>query len=297
MRITPGMTATNALFNLQKGRTRLNLLQEQIASGLVINRPSDDPISTRQLLDMNSKIESGEQHLSNISKSNLWLSMTDTALEGMAEVVKQAKTLAGTITSGSSDQTVRENAISQLTELKKQLVDLGNTQLGDQYIFAGFDNNSPPFSTTSNDFSGTSDDISVEISQSSTVAINITGDDLLKGTGSYGSVDILATLDDLITAIGANNPADIQAAAADLDSFADQVTNARSDVAARMTRLDSAETMITQNQNTLSSIVSDMQNVDYMEAAVELTAQQTAFEAALSATAKISQLSLLDYLR
>ncbi len=297
MRITPGMTATNALFNLQKGRTRLNLLQEQISSGLVINRPSDDPISTRQLLDMNSKIESGEQHLSNISKSNLWLSMTDTALEGVAEVVKQAKVLAGTITSGSSDQTVRENAISQLTELKKQLVDLGNTQLGDQYIFAGFDNNSPPFSTTSNDFSGTSDDISVEISQNSTVTININGDDLLKGTGSYGSVDILANLDDLIAAIGANNPADIQAAAADLDSFADQVTNARSDVAARMTRLESAETMITQNQNTLSSIVSDMQNVDYMEAAVELTAQQTAFEAALSATAKISQLSLLDYLR
>jgi len=297
MRITPGMTATNALFNLQKGRTRLNLLQEQIASGLVINRPSDDPISTRQLLDMNNKIESGEQHLSNISKSNLWLSMTDTALEGIAEVVKQAKVLAGTITSGSSDQTVRENAISQFTELKKQLVDLGNTQLGDQYIFAGFDNNSPPFSITNNDFGGTSDDISVEISQNSTLAINIKGDNLLKGTGSYGSVDILETLDDLIASIGANDPADIQAAAADLDSFADQITNARSDVAARMTRLESAETMITQNQNTLSSIISDMQNVDYMEAAVELTAQQTAFEAALSATAKISQMSLLDYLR
>lgn len=297
MRITPGMTATNALFNLQKGRTRLNLLQEQIASGLVINRPSDDPISTRQLLDMNNKIESGEQHLSNISKSNLWLRMTDTALEGIAEVVKQAKVLAGTITSGSSDQTVRENAISQFAELKKQLVDLGNTQLGDQYIFAGFDNNSPPFSITNNEFGGTSDEISVEISQNSTVAININGDSLLKGTGSYGSVDILETLDDLIAAIGANEPADIQAAAADLDSFADQITNARSDVAARMTRLESAETMITQNQNTLSSIVSDMQNVDYMEAAVELTAQQTAFEAALSATAKISQMSLLDYLR
>ena len=297
MRITPGMTATNALFNLRKGRTRLNLLQEQIASGLVINRPSDDPISTRQLLDMNNKIESGEQHLSNISKSNLWLRMTDTALEGIAEVVKQAKVLAGTITSGSSDQTVRENAISQFAELKKQLVDLGNTQLGDQYIFAGFDNNSPPFSITNNEFGGTSDEISVEISQNSTVAININGDSLLKGTGSYGSVDILETLDDLIAAIGANEPADIQAAAADLDSFADQITNARSDVAARMTRLESAETMITQNQNTLSSIVSDMQNVDYLEAAVELTAQQTAFEAALSATAKISQMSLLDYLR
>ena len=297
MRITPGMTANNALFNLQKGRTRLNLLQEQIASGLVINRPSDDPISCRQLLDMNGKIESGNQHLSNITKSNLWLSMTDTALVGVADIISQAKKVVGTITNGSSDQTVRDNAASQLTELRKQLVDLGNTQLGDQYIFAGFDNNTPPFSVANNDYNGTSDDISVEINQNSTVAMNITGDALLKGTGSYGSVDILATLDNLITAINANNPADIQSTAADLDSSADQITNARSDVAARITRLDSAKTMITQNRNTLSNIVSGMQNVDYVEAAVELNQQQTAFEAALSATAKITQLSLLDYLR
>jgi flagellar hook-associated protein 3 FlgL len=36
--------------------------------------------------------------------------------------------------------------------------------------------------------------------------------------------------------------------------------------------------------------------VDYIEAATQLTQQQAAFEAALAATAKITQLSLLDYL-
>ncbi|MEA5114689.1 MAG: flagellar hook-associated protein FlgL [Geobacteraceae bacterium] len=296
MRITSGMTANNALYYLQKESSRLNLLNEQVASGLVINRPSDDPISTRQILDMNSDIKSGDQYLSNITKSNMWLSTTDTALQGMAGFISQAKKLAGTITSGSSDQTVRDNAVSQLTELKKQLVDMGNTQLGDQYIFAGFDNNSPPFSVASNVYNGTSDDISVGISNNSTVAMNITGDDLLKGTGSYGSVDILSTLDNLVTAITNNNPTDIQAAAAQLDESSDQITNARSDVASKMTRLKSAKTMITQNQNTLSNIVSDMQNVDYTKAAVELNQQQTAYEAALSTTAKIMQMSLLDYL-
>ncbi len=296
MRITSGMTASNALYYLQKESSRLNLLNEQVASGLVINRPSDDPIGARQLLDMNDKIDRGDQHLSNITKSNLWLSVTDTALEGMAKIISQAKDLAGTITSGSSDQTVRDNAVSQLTELKKQLVDMGNTQLGDQYIFAGFDNNAPPFSVASNVYNGTSDDISVEISNNATVAMNITGDAVLKGAGSYGSVDILQTLDNLTTAITNNNPTDIQAAAAQLDESSDQVTNARSDVAAKMTRLESAKTMITQNQNALSNIVSDMQNVDYTEAAVELKQQETAYEAALSATAKVMQMSLLDYL-
>ena len=296
MRITPGMTSDNALYNLQKGRTLLNRLQEQIASGSVINRPSDDPITTRQLLDMDSQLDKGDQYLSNITKGNLSLSMTDTALQGMADIIAQAKKTVGTITSGSSDPTVRENAASQLEELKKQLVDLGNTQLGDQYLFAGFKNSTPPFSTADNSYSGTSDEISIEINQNSPAGITIAGDTLLKGTGSYGSVDIFETLDAIIAAINSNNPADIQSNAAKLDASSSQINNARSDVAGRMIRFKSAETMITRNQATLKGIVSDTMGVDYIEAATQLNKQQSAFEAALAATAKITQLSLLDYL-
>jgi len=296
MRITPGMTSDNALYNLQKGRTLLNRLQEQIASGSVINRPSDDPITTRQLLDMDSQLDKGEQYLSNITKGNLSLSMTDTALQGMADIIAQAKETVGTITSGSSDPTVRENAASQLEELKKQLVDLGNTQLGDQYLFAGFKNSTPPFSTADNSYSGTSDEVSIEIDQNSPAAITIAGDTLLKGTGSYGSVDIFETLDAIIAAINSNNPADIQSNAAKLDASSSQINNARSDVAGRMIRFKSAETMISRNQATLKGIVSDTMGVDYIEAATQLNKQQSAFEAALAATAKITQLSLLDYL-
>ena len=297
MRVTPGMTADNALFNLQKGRTLLNRIQEQIASGLTVNRPSDDPITTRQVLDLENKLDKGEQYLSNITKSNLWLNMTETALQGISDIVTQVKKVAGTITSGSSDVTVRETAASQIKELKKQLIDIANTQMGDQFIFAGFKNDAPPFTTADNTYRGTADQISVEIDQNSTSAMNLTGDALLKGTGGYGSIDILTAMDDLVTAINANNPTDISNAAAQLDASSNQITNARSDVASRIIRLDSAKTMITRNQNTISGIISDTLGVDYMKAATELNQQQTAFEAALSATAKISQLSLLDYIR
>jgi len=296
MRITPGMTSDNALYNLQKGRTLLNRLQEQIASGSVINRPSDDPITSRQLLDMDSKLDKGDQYLSNITKGNLSLSMTDTALQGMADIIAQAKKTTSAITSGSSDQTVRENAASQLEELKKQLVDLGNTQLGDQYIFAGFKNSTPPFSTADNTYSGTSDELTIEIEQNSPAAITIAGDALLKGTGSYGAVDMLETLDNIIRAIRDNNPADIQSNAAKLDASSNQINNARSDMAGRMIRFQSAETMISRNQATLKGIISDTMGVDYIKAATQLNQQQSAFEAALAATAKITQLSLLDYM-
>jgi flagellar hook-associated protein 3 FlgL len=290
------MTADNALFNLQKGRTVLGRLQEQIASGAVVNRPSDDPITTRQLLDMESKLEKGEQHLSNITKGNLWLNMAETALEGMIGVITEARKTAGKIGSGSTDSTVRANAASQLTELKKQLVDMGNTQLGDQYLFAGFKTDTAPFSKSDNTYHGTGDDISIEIDQDSLAAMNITGDKLLKGTGVYGNIDILQTFDNLITAINNNDPTAIQAEAEKLDTSMKQVANAISDVGNRLTRLDSAKTSITRNQDTLNGMMADTQGIDMIKAATELNQQQTAFEAALAATAKISQLSLLDYL-
>jgi flagellar hook-associated protein 3 FlgL len=290
------MTADNALYNLQKGRTVLGRLQEQVTSGSIVNRPSDDPITTRQLLDIENKLEKGEQYQSNITNGNLWLNMTETAVEGMINVITEARKAAGKIASGSTDSTVRANAASQLTELKEQLVDMGNTQLGDQYLFAGFKTGTAPFSKSDNTYHGTGDDISVEIDQNSLAAINITGDKLLKGTGIYGSVDILQTFDNLITAINNNDTTTIQSEAEKLDTAMKQVSNAVSDVGNRLSRLDSAKTMITQNQNTLSGIMSGTQEVDMIKAATELNQQQTAFEAALAATAKISQLSLLDYL-
>ncbi len=297
MRVTQAMTADNALYNLQKGRAALDSLQEKISSGLNVSRPSDDPITARQILDMQDKLDKGTQYMSNITKGNLWLNTANTALTSMSDIISQAKKTAGTITSGSNNQTDLNSVASQLEELKKQLVDLGNTQLGDQYIFAGFRNDSPPFSIANNNYGGTGDDINLEIGQNSTEAVNISGDKLLKGAGSYGSVDILKTFDDLIAAVKNNDVTAIQAGAANLDKAADQITNAVSDCAAKMTRLNSAETLITQNRNTLENMLSDTQNVDYTKAAVELTQQQTAFQAALSSTAKITQLSLLDYLR
>jgi|GEM_PF-1085663 len=431
MRVTPMMTAENALYNIQEGRARLDRLNEQISAGLNILRPSDDPITTRQILDLQNKVKEGDQYLSNITKANLWLNFTETALQGASDVLNSIKGVASTISSGTTDTVIRANSVSQLKEMRKQLLDMANIQLGDQYIFGGYKNSTlavagdtngtaaitnidvtnltvgmevsgsgipantvinsigpgnaitlnnsatasssgvwltfgPPFNaapfagsaltgdlngTTSittgldtstlsvgmpvsgegiptgtkiaaipasgtitldspatitktganllfgGNFRGTDDQIQVEVSRSSKIGINVSGSELFSGTGTYGAVDIFAALDGLIAAIESNNVPAIQLNAANLDKGSQQVSNARSDVAGRMTRLQSTEKMVKRDQNTAKSIISERQNVDYAKAATELTQQQIAFEAALSATAKISQLSLLDYLK
>ncbi|OGU17908.1 MAG: flagellar hook-associated protein 3 [Geobacteraceae bacterium GWC2_53_11] len=303
MRVTANMSAENSLYNIQLGRARLDKLQESISSGQNVNRPSDDPINSRTLLDIGDKLRTYDQHASNIDKASSWLKFTSTALEGMSAIVGLAKKLAGTINTGSSDPGIRQSAHDQLVDLKKQLVDMANTQYGDQFIFAGANNAAPPFTYADNNYGGDGTQLSIEVAQNSTQTLNLTGDRLLKGVGaspSYGSIDILTTFDNLIAAVGdsltpSNVPA-ISAAATDMEAGAKQLNIATSDILSRTTRLDNMDKLNMNNKNTLLSISTSIQEVDYAKLGVQQNNEKIAFEASLSATAKLTQLSLLDYM-
>ena len=305
MRITPGMTADNAVYNLQQGRSAMETLQEQISSGSMVNRPSDAPLTARQLLDLQEQISAGEQYSSNITKGELLLNVTDTALGGMSELMQQVKKIAGDMVSGTVDATALSGAVGNLTQLKSQLIDLGNTRIGNQYVFAGF-SNSQPFDAAGN-FSGTDDALNLEIAQGSRVATNVSGGNLLRGgsppapvgsgaTAGASPVDILGGIDALITALSSNDKAGIADGIKNMKAAGDQIAASQADVAGRLVRMDNMKSMIANNRNTLQSIYGNLQNVDYAKAGVELSQQTTAFSAALSATAKLTQLSLLDYM-
>lgn len=306
MRITSNVTANNSLYNLQQNRSKLDKLQELVSSGNNVNRPSDDPATARHLYDINDKIKAGEQYISNIDKATTWQKFTDVALEGMADTLMIAKDIVATITNGSTDPAIRQNVITQLTALKQQMVDIGNTQLGDQYIFGGANNAATPFSTVAPYYSGDETALNVEVGSNTTQRMNIAGNQILTGSTllvappeplPYGSTNILKAFDDLITAVNANDIANIQAGAQALEFGSKQITDARSDVASRMIRLESAKKINENNKNTLETLFGNIQSVDYAKLGVELNQQKTAFEAALSTSAKVSQMSLLDYLR
>ncbi len=302
MRVTANITSDNSLYNIQQGRARLDKISELTSSGNNINRPSDDPINTRMLLDVGDKVKAIEQYNSNISKATIWQNMTNTALTGMSDTMRITKQIIYSVSSGSSDPTILQNVVSQLQVLKQQMVDMGNTQLGDQFLFGGANNATKPFSGTAPYYSGDETALNVEITNGSSLQMNIPGNYLLTADPTaippqpYGGANILKAFDDLILAVQNNDVAGIQAGTKVIEAGVKQINNAVSAVSSNLTRLDSMSKLNQNNNNTLQNIYSGVQNVDYAKMAVEMSQQQTAFSASLSATAKISQLSLLDYL-
>ena len=364
MRITTKMTADNSLFNINEGRIKLDTLNEKISSGKQVNRPSDDPVATRKILDVETQIKNSSQIISNIKTGQTWLSLTGTSLEGLLSTVMDIKSTAGQAVGSISDPVKKADMLGQLKMFRDQLMDYTDAKVGNQYIFSGFKSEKTPFVSTSipaditagspaitnidatnlypglpisgpgipanstvaaittpgvggaitisnpatvttipgtgtltfsGMFQGTDDQLNIDVGGRVPVAMNVSAGAVLRGT--QGGVDIIKTLDTLIAAITSGDVAGIQTANIDLDKANQQVLSAVSDVGMRKARLENSLTSQERNGNTLRAIHDGMQNIDMAAAAIALTQQKTAFDAALAATAKIMPLSLLDYMR
>lgn len=304
MRITPNITVNNSLYNIQTSRTLMDLTQEKIASGKNYNRVSDDPVMARLLIGINDRFGANEQYLSNIGKANIWLNMTQTALDGMAATMKEIKDLVNTIPIDNNEIIPRENIAYQLELMREQLADMGNTQLDGQYLFAGTDTTTQPFvrarqePAVANDYRGNDATNKIQIDVNSNETINIPGDSILGGSSTSGKVDILRELDELIAKLydGPIDEANRTQYANLMEEGAKQIQAAQMTNGTRIKRVDLMSKMLNNTKNTLETVYSNTQNADYYKLGVELSQQKIAFEATLAATAKVTQTSLLDFI-
>ena len=74
------------------------------------------------------------------------------------------------------------------------------------------------------------------------------------------------------------------------------VNTAVADLGSRYVRLELTESRLTDEQTDFEELLSSNEDADIVEAYIKLTSQETIYNASLSATAKITQNSLLDFL-
>jgi flagellar hook-associated protein 3 FlgL len=299
MRITEGIIASTILNNLQLGQSRLEKLQQQASSGYKLSTPGDDPVSAQQVLQLKGLMQATEQYSRNITIGNAWLEQSDSSMADMGNVVTRARELAVQMANGTYSAQDRVIAASELKQLKNELIQLANTQVAGKYIFGGFVSDKPPFDTASGAYIGTGDLVNMEVDQGVYVSINVPGGPLLRGGTPPGSsgTDIFGELDKLTTALSTNDLTGIRGALSGLQNAQDQILASRGDVGARLNRVQSASDRLDGMKISLNKVVTSKQDADYLQVVSDLTTQQTAFQAALAASAKTSQLSLLDYLK
>ncbi|MHC1759576.1 MAG: flagellar hook-associated protein FlgL [Negativicutes bacterium] len=136
MRITNNMIVNSYLTSFNKSLERQNKLQEQLSDGKAIHRPSDDPVKVVRSLKYNTNLAENDQFAQNVKDAASWMETTDSALSEMNSIMTRARELVI-----SADGTKSVESLHVLGEELDGLIDaavtIGNTQIGDRYLFAG----------------------------------------------------------------------------------------------------------------------------------------------------------------
>jgi flagellar hook-associated protein 3 FlgL len=129
------------------------------------------------------------------------------------------------------------------------------------------------------------------------VQVDVKGSDLF-GDESPPAVDsVFDHLDKLAHALRTGDDAEITAAITKLADDTKRMVNVQADVGARTNRVETARSVASDSILSLTNSLSEVENTDLAKATLDLSLQQVAYQAALGATARVLQPSLLEFLR
>ncbi len=137
MRITNNYLNNIYLTNLNGNMEKLAILQERVASGKIINRPSDNPVQTSRLLDLKGRVGYIEQFQKNIDEGKALLEFTQATLNDTLTVVKKSYEISLKGADSALDHEERESLSFQVDQLLQEMLDLSRKKYQDKYLFGG----------------------------------------------------------------------------------------------------------------------------------------------------------------
>ena len=314
MRVTQSMIARSALADVNRARLRLARTQEQAASGLRINRPSDDPVGTSAAMLLEAGIDATEQLRRNVSQARARLSAGESALAGATDLLLRAKELALQGSNGTQDAASRLILSAEIEDLHEALLAEANTRSSGGYVFAGFASDTVPFvasgpfvasppSSPTVSFAGDPNEVQVQIDDVVRASVTANGQRVFMGDADgdnvvdAGKEDLFQLLADLRDGLATDNLTQIQAALPRLDAAIDQLSLERTRFGGALNQLDRAEERLADRKVDLQTRLSETQDADAIQVFSDLSNQEVALQASLQATTRIIQPTLLDFLR
>ncbi|MCW2613098.1 MAG: Flagellar hook-associated protein FlgL [Frankiales bacterium] len=297
-RVTQRSASSTMMQGLQANLGRMQKLQEQLSSGRRISRPSDAPVATAEAMQFRGELRRTEQYSRNAADGLAWLGTADAALTGGLELTRRAKelTLQGINATGNTQG--RLALAAEIDSLRAGLLDIANTSYLDRPVFAGTAAVAVAYLP---DGTSTGDGGSVtrSVAPGTTVGVNVAGTEVFGADGD--PTQLFTVLSELATALrdpdGAARQVALDGGLADLDTAVDRVVSSLGQIGARYDRVETLRNRADDQLITLTGRLSETEDIDLPKTIVDLQMQEVAYQAALGATARVVQPSLLDFLR
>lgn len=307
MRVTQSMLSNNMLLNLNRSYGKMSKLQDQINSGSKITRPSDDPVVAVNGMGYRRDLAKVEQYTRNMITASNWLDSSDESLNQVGEQMKRVRELVIQAATDSNTPEDRDKIKKEIDQIRQQIQDVGNTNIGGSYLFSGTNTNQPLFTPAAGGgkeinpaLNAPNEAVNIEIYDGIQIQVNTPGKDLFKSIDDMmGKIsDLLGDpnktgqeIGDMLGGVSSSSTSD------DITTMHNKILEAQADVGARQNRIEMMENRLGIREVSVTKQLRDTESVDYSKAITEMVTNESIHQAALSVGSKIIQQTLVDFIR
>lgn len=290
-RISTSSQHLQSMDSLSATQNRLARLQEQVSSGKAFQRASEDPSAVQSAMKLSSAQKRNAQAALNIDTGLLRLQTSQIHVDSVTENLLRAQSIVRQGQLASTTASERAALAAEIDVIRQSLSLAANAQFGGRQLFAGTSAAATAYDASGN-YLGDTNQVLARIDSDSTVRTELNGTEIF----GVGAANAFATLTSISSNL-INNPGSLAANETALNANVATAVNAQVTIASRINQLNGLGQLVADRDVNLTGALSNVQDTDLMKTIMELTLQQTGYQAALQATASVMQPSLMDFLR
>lgn len=289
------------LADLNRIQGRAEKAQRQLSTGLRMNSIADSPDQIGVLLQARAELSATEQVKSNLGRAKTEVDAAENAVSNSIKAVERVQVLASQGLTGTATVSTRTVIAGEVESILRELVNISNTAIDGRYIFAGSDDQNPPYAVDLNQPSGATSygggNATRQISDSSGVRLFIahTAQEIFDSTTP--AKNAFTAVNSLRVALLANDEAAIEIAVADLGTSMQHLNEQLAFYGSTQNVVANASVTAQKKILGLTSEIAETEGADLAESILEMQEANTHLQAALQAKGQEDRRTVFDFLR
>jgi flagellar hook-associated protein 3 FlgL len=285
MRVDP-FYVTNLVGSLDQAQASVQQLTSELSSGVSVTSLSQNPVASGENVLLLNQIQQDDSFTTSSSLVTGQLQVADSALGSVVTQLTSAISLATSANNGTMNSSNVKSVSTQISGILDEVESLANTSYQGQYIFAGGQISTAPFSTSTGTspavttYNGDQDVNYLETPSGQKIQLNVSGSQIFMGTGSnsvFGALHSLVADYSSGTVDTAQAVSDTEALSAALNNVSQQ----RVTIDNSITQVTAASDAVTNVETQLTTAQTNLMQADIPTVSTQLSlseTQQTALE-------------------
>jgi flagellar hook-associated protein 3 FlgL len=289
MRVDPSYV-TNLVSALDQSQANEQQLTSELSSGVSITSLSQNPVSSGENVLLLNQVQQDDSFTQSSSLVTGQLQVADSSLGGVVSQLTQAISLATSANNGTMNASNLKSVSSQIAGILDEVQSLANTSYQGQYIFAGSQTSTTPFTTSTTlspgvtTYSGDSDVNYLSTPNGQKIQLNVPGNQIFTASGANS---VFGALNNLVAdyATGTVNTDKAVSDTTALSTAMNYVSQQRVTIDNSITQVTAASEAVTSDETQLKAAQTNLMQADVATVSTQLSlseTQQTALEDVIS---------------